>query len=126
MFDMGLKTLIAIALSVASGIILIILGCVLGKSWYLLLPTSLFGVAVMPRSVYNRTLQLEPDEAWPKLTHFTISTIFVSAIGLTLSFYHAGIIKLLSLELAIPGGSLIFFALYYYYVRLANIPEGDE
>lgn len=120
----GMKQIVILSLIACTGLLLIILACVLGHNWYPVYCLILFLIAPLPVGM-NRKRIRETEEGCTNSTSFTTSFLLTSGIGLTVSMFHATVIPVISLALTIPGGVLLFSAIYYYSQQFVSTTDEE-
>jgi|SRR6185437_262065 len=117
-----IRKLIGLATVFSIGMLMAILAAVLDRDWHPVWPLVFFIAAGTPAAVHNRKIH-NGYEGCLTLSSFLTALLFTSGIGSIVSLYYAHAISSLALSLDIPGGILLFSALYYYSRQFVAVPE---
>ena len=109
----GMKTIIALAFFLASGILSVILSCAIYGNWLPLLVVLTYLIAPIPNSVCKRLsrdsdLFQEENSSIRETGYFITAFFVVSGFGLPLVLYHGNLIEFGAMCLSLGGGVMIY------------------
>lgn len=123
----GMKTIIALAFFLASGILSVILSCAIYGNWLPLLVVLTYLIAPIPNSLCNRIarnsdLFQEENTFIKEIGYFITSFFVVSGFGLPLVLYHGNLIEFGAMMLSLGGGVMIYGTVvgYIKYFTISN------
>ncbi|KAI7868363.1 vacuolar protein sorting 55 [Spinellus fusiger] len=127
----GLKSIIALAFSLAIGFLLVILSCALENNWWPLFVVAIFVLAPVPNMLctnsYNGFNLGFDDEGvdGTDIAHFITGMFVVSGFCLPLVLFHGAVITMSSTIMSICGSMMVYstiIAYCYFFVT----PEFDR
>ena len=115
----GMKTIIALAFLLSSGMLSAILACALGNNWLPLIGVLTMVFAPFPNIICTRAAESseymgEDNRGLVDAGYFITSFFVVSGVALPIVLSHAGIISTLALILSVSGGVLIYLTIVGY------------
>ncbi|KAL6057271.1 Vacuolar protein sorting-associated protein 55 [Balamuthia mandrillaris] len=109
------------ALTLALGLTMNLVACILWKNWYPIIVAVVFLLAPLPNIIFHACTEPDtmafiegPQKNWQDMGYFLTGFLLVFGIGLPLIFIHATIIEVLPMVLCLIGGLVTYSSIETY------------
>jgi len=111
--------IIILAFSLALGVSLVLVACLVWMEWWPALVVLAFLLAPLPNSLFSRCGDEYDAQArsWLDVGHFLTGAIIAAGVGIPIILTHVGEINVAQFFLSLAGGLIIYvsFELYIYF-----------